>query len=79
MRHTLISPDGITRKISGRNHLKDIDPDRKAIFILDDEDILSGYTTDGKVSDTGEVHLTSRDTGMCIGILFKRIVGWSYF
>lgn len=78
MRTVITLPTGETKPLMNAVTIKDIITDKPAIFILDNEEILNGYTSDGKVSDSGELVLTNNNTGICIGVLLKRIIGWCY-
>lgn len=79
MRTIITLPTGETKALNRAISIKNINQDKPAIFILDNEEILLGYTTDGKISETGEMNLISKDTGICIGVLFKKIIGWCYY
>lgn len=78
MRTVITLPTGETKPLMNAVTIKDIITDKPAIFILDNEEILNGYTSDGKISDSGELVLTNKNTGICIGVLLKRIIGWCY-
>lgn len=78
MRTVITLPTGETKPLMSSASIKDISNDKTAIFILDNEEILNGYTTDGSINDSGEIILMCKDTGICIGVLLKRIIGWCY-
>lgn len=70
--------NGEARPITGFSGIDKIDKGKPAVFILDDEEVLEGYITEGKGRD-GEAILVCLETGKHVTVTSAKIIGWCYY
>lgn len=78
MRSVITLRNGETRTLKGFSGIEEIECNKPLILLLDNEDMLEGYSIDGTVSKMNELFLINEHTGICIGVLITRIIGWCY-
>lgn len=74
-RMTITMANGRSRRLSSPEKLREIDPDREALFMFDSGDVYVGYC-DGVINSQGNFYIEGT---VCIAPhLFGQLIGWCY-
>lgn len=72
---TVTFSGGSRRVLKSPGELENIDKNREAKFVMDNLQVYQGYC-DGEVDEDGDFCIMQ--TIHCIGLPFKRLLGWCY-
>ena len=75
MKITAIFKDGSRRVLKSPSDIYDIDKHRKAMFVMDNWQVYTGYS-DGEVDEEGDFGIFGTIYG--IALPFNRLLGWCY-